>query len=234
MGVLISTGPIIHLPFIEFRGPVGLFNGLVLKTTIFRHLFRAHIITILASFILISRSLVYLYDGHRKRIMWVLAVFAVFYCIENIPFNSRTFDSSEYVNSVKDPLQMLNQLSSPSNLYFLPSCNLISGEHELINEINPVNREYIYASWKNQIDHNMYNGRLGHLTTIGYANSQLLCNMDENNFGELLKINEIDYLVVCKAFIDESFQSDFYPLIRARSQLVDSNDMFEIYDPYFE
>ncbi len=94
-----------------------------------------------------------------------------------------------------------------------------------------MSREYIYMVWKNKLPFNIYNGRMGYLTNTGYNNTLLTCNLTTENYQKLITENDIDYFILARDFVDESFLEKTLPTILEQTTMISPPGRFQIHQP---
>ena len=203
--MLVSTGPLFRTSYYAFQTPIGWINTIMPDTLVIRHLFRAHLLTILLFAFISAFYLQHKLKDRPAMMNRLLIVFLVVFVIENIPFKDPVYDYSKYKEPPAALIDALQLIPERSNLFFLPSCHIIQSEAQVTDQINPMNREYIYMNWKNFFEYNTFNGRMGYLTNTSYENTLLTCNMNATNFDQLIEQNDIDYFIYIRAFDDVNF-----------------------------
>mgnify|MGYP006276373005 CR=1 FL=1 len=192
----LSTGPSMHIGEREVLTPIGLLNEHVPRSALFRHFFRAHLVVIALSLLVIASALSALRTGCMHR--WagrVAILFAVVFCVENLPWTMPTFEQH---GMLEPPLALRSvEARHPiANVLILPSCHRPSGEDELGPGVNAINREFIAMVWKTRLDMNLYNGQLSYVPDITMRNTYHTCDLTASSLTWLVNNNDIDAFVV--------------------------------------
>lgn len=224
LALLISLGPKYEMLHYEFMNPIGWFNQWLSKTVLFRHLFRAHILVIIISFIIIG-----IFLSKIKRGSLISVVFSLIFIVENLPFRYPLYHSSEFTTQSKELMEITKKIEPKSNLYFLPSCLIIGNEIEISEENNPYKAEMIYNIWSKHLNLNIANGYMAQLPFSKFENYMYSCNLSEAGLQYLQHKENVDYFVLSKEFIREK-SKDNGSMLKQNCKLVLSNQKFEIYD----
>ncbi len=231
LGMLVSTGPMLRTNYYALKTPIGWINNWLPSTLVIRHLFRAHLITIIGLLLLIGFCLKAINAENTKRVNGVLVLFVLLFIIENIPFNSKKYNSKVYTKPPEELMTKLSKIQKESKLFFMPSCHILESEQQITDGFNPMNREYIYMVWKNYLPYHIYNGRMGYLTNTSYDNTLLTCDLTHENYKELMDKNEIDYFVLVRDFVDQPFLENTLPTVLKETNLVGESGRIQIHQP---
>jgi hypothetical protein len=231
LSMMVSTGPMLRTDHYSIITPIGWVNKWLPDTLVIRHLFRAHLLTIAGCLFLIGLFLKDLNKDSPKLLNVGLFFFASFFILENVPFKAEKYQSANYLHPPQELVDALQLIPAESKLFFFPSCQILESESEITKGFNPMNREYIYMVWKNELPFNIYNGRMGYLTNTGYNNTLLTCDLTAQNFEELISKNEIDYFVLVRDFVDERFMEKVLPTILEQTDMITPSGRIQIHRP---
>ena len=228
--VVISLGPFIEIGSNHVKTPIGWLNTLFPQTSLLRHLFRTHFITIAVMLLCIGLFLSKVILSQQLKIVVVIFLL-FFFCLENIPFKAQLFKSYENLNKTKELSQLTKGIGEHKNLLFLPNCSMVIFDQEFKDEINPIAREYIYMVWKNNIPHNIFNGRMAYLSGEGLFLNQKTCLLDQESYQEMVNWNLIDYIIISNDFASEQFLNRVDKIIYSNSSIINSTKSFVLVNP---
>jgi len=226
VAMIAASGPFFTVLGMEVLSPVGWVNKLVPKTMMIRHLFRLHHLVILTSLILIAFYLQSLLKDRPGRTVIITGVFAILFMVENIPFKAPLYESRKYVTTPSDLVRVLDKIPPHQNLLFLPVCTSQITPEEFKDPIIPNAREYLYMNWKNNLDHNIYNGLASHTSDAGFIINQIFCELDQFGIDKFIFESDVNYFVVAKEFASDGFKEKDLPLLVANTELIDQSDDF--------
>lgn len=229
IAVAISTGPNLTTSLYKIKTPIGWVNEWFHNTNAFRHFFRAHLVTIAGVLFLIALFLNQILVEKPQRGKVIVVFFTLFFLVENIPVNGELFPSKQFLKPNNELSEALYQVPKESDLFFLPSCHIILDEKIVAQPINQINREFIYATWKNYLPYNIFNGLLSYVTDEAYENSYYTCSLDSLKLNSLISVNNIDYFIICYNFISKEEREVLLPILKAQTTLVAENKDFAVF-----